>query len=96
MRDLPGAPLSLAAILGTGGFILGMGSIFGRRRIVIAGLAGLALWYTLVAISFSVPIFNWVFGNTPVKPPLYPPILYLHLTIVMGVHIGVQLRRTRR
>lgn len=96
LRTIPGSPASVAVILGVGGFILGMGSVIGLKRTTIVGLGILAFWYCLVGISFMVPIFRYAAGLTPAKPTLYAPVLYLHLTIIMAVHIGVQLKKLRQ
>lgn len=86
MRTLPGAPYSLAAALGAGGLILGWGCIFRAKRTEMVGLAVLAVFYLLFAVSFAVPPIQWLCDHGP-KPPMYAPILYLHLTLIMLAHI---------
>lgn len=87
IKSLPGSPYSLSAILGAGGLVLGWGCIFRLKRVEMTGLVGLACFYLLFGMSLAVPPIRWVLGDVQMKPPLYATIVYLHLTVIMLMHI---------
>jgi hypothetical protein len=95
VRLIPGAPGSLAALLGLGGAIICIGLIFESFPVKRIGLAMLALFYLVIAASLAFPIFLWLTGRFPMKPVLYSPILYLHMALIMLVHIGLTFRRVK-
>ncbi len=96
VRQLPLVPHSFAAILGTGGFLLGIGAVFHIRKLQIAGLSLLGAWYFLFGISIAVPAVIWLYDESVARPPFYAPIVYLHLTIIMAIHVWGVLRQTKR
>ena len=96
LSAIPGSPWSLAVLLGVGGFLLAIGLIFDRFPVKRVGLAMLAVFYTLIAVSLAVPIYSWAVGDIVAKPTLYGPILYFHLSAIMIVHIGLTFRRIKR
>lgn len=87
LREIPGSPASVAVLLGLGGIILGMGVIFRAKRTEIVGLVILAMFYLIMSISFAIPATRWLLHMDKIKPPLYGPVLYLHITLIMGFHI---------
>jgi hypothetical protein len=95
LRTLPGTPYSLSTILGTGGFILGIGCVFRHKIIEAVGLVGLLIFYLVLAVSFAVPPLRWLAHSGSVKPPFYSPIVYVHLAVVMAMHIYALLVRNR-
>lgn len=98
LRTLPGTPYSLSALLGFGGFVLGMGCIFRFKRVEQVGLALLMMFYLLLGVSLTVPPLQYAFGDATIKPPLYSPVVYAHLAVIMAVHIwalGVRVRDER-
>lgn len=95
IRMIPGAPGSLAVMLGLGGFLICVGLIFEIFAVKRVGLLMLGLFYLTIALSLSVPIFLWATGQLPMKPVLYPPILYLHMAAIIAVHIGLTFRRVK-
>lgn len=95
-RQLPGAPVSLAALIGVAGFVLGCGQILADRRVQAAGLILLAVFYAVLAVSFAGAVILWDTGRLAPKPALYTPVLYVHLTVIMLVHIAGRLRPRRQ
>jgi hypothetical protein len=90
---LPGAPLSVALMLGTGGLILGMGCVLDARRLEIAGLIALATFYLTLSMSFAIAAIAFYLSDSPgPRPAIYSPILYLHMTIIMAVHMSTLVR----
>lgn len=99
---LPGFPYSFGAMLGFGGMVLLPAAIAEKRTWEIAGLYMIYVWYLLLSIGLAIPIFKWLWlaseawrndeptpGN---QPALYAFVVYLHLAIIMRVHIAT-LRR---
>lgn len=95
LRTLPGTPYSLSALIGAGGLVLGLGCIFRAKRVESVGLALLMLFYASLSVSFAVPGIQWLTEMSPVKPPLYGPVVYGHLTVIMAVHIWALMVRRR-
>lgn len=87
LRTVPGAPFSIAVILGVGGLILGLGCVFRAKRTEIAGLLCLGMFYVLFGASFTVVPVRWLLEEQATKPPLYSPIVYGHLAVIMIMHI---------
>lgn len=87
LRSLPGSPYSVGIILMAGGLIVGMGCIFRAKLVEAIGLILLAIFYITLAITFAVPPTRWLIGEQLIKPPLYGPVLYGHLTVIMALHI---------
>lgn len=93
LRQIPGMPYTLAVILTIGGFILTAGVIAGYRPAEAFGLVLLALFYLTIGIGFGLAVIGWFTGNlSATKPAPYAPILYMHMTIIMIVHVGTILR----
>lgn len=95
LRQLPGMPGSVASLIGTGGFVLGVGAILGSRPVQIVGLSLLGVFYATLALGFSGAIWLYFTDGLTAKPTLYAPVLYLHLTVIMFVHMAGLLRRGR-
>ena len=93
LRHIPGTPGSLANIIGLGGFVLGVGGILDDRIVQIIGLTLLGVFYATLAVTFAGAILFYLTGQLTVKPILYQPVLYLHLTVIMIVHVAGLLRR---
>lgn len=87
MRQIPGAPYSLAMVMFLGGLVLTVATTFRSRPWEIAGLALLILWYGTVAASFAAAIMMWVFSDHRApQPSLYAPLVYSHFLTIMLVH----------
>lgn len=95
LRTLPGTPYSLSTVIGLGGLILGMGCVFRHKIIEQVGLSLLFLFYLCMTISLAVPALDWLVHGGPVKPPMYGPVIYLHLTVIMAVHVWALMIRVR-
>lgn len=97
LLTIPGAPGSIALILGVSGFILGVGCVLRHKKMEIVGLFGLVFWYLIIVFSFGGAVVNWyVAGSSPnAVPSLYAPVLYLHFAVIMVAHM-VNLIRARR
>lgn len=95
-RNIPYAPYSLAALLLTGGIILGYATWHRMIRWEMLGLWMLLSWYGILALSFAGAQIVWIANQGPgPRPALYGPAVYSHLTIVMMVHLRT-LRRMAR
>lgn len=97
MRQLPGAPGSIAVVLGTGGFVLGVGCVLRNKKMEIVGLILLAFWYLIIVSTFAGAVVLWYLdGSDPVKiPALYAPVLYLHFAVIMIAHMTNLIRAYR-
>lgn len=96
MRDIPGAPYSLGAVMFTGGVILTIATTLRNRAWEIIGLIMLVVWYGTVAVTFGASIALWlVGGRTGTQPGFYAPLVYLHFMAIMLVHCWT-LRRMMR
>lgn len=97
LRHVPGAPYSIAICLGIGGLVLGIGCLRLDRKMEAVGLLFLAAFYLTIAVGFGLANVAWYRGLIPgPKPAPYAPVLYLHLTVIMAVHINTLLRLIRR
>lgn len=87
MRDLPGAPYSLGAIMFLGGIILTIATTLRSRLWEIVGLCLLVVWYGTVAVTFGASILLWAIGGRQgMQPGFYAPLVYLHFLAIMLVH----------
>ncbi len=97
MRQIPGAPGSVALILGIGGFILGLGCVLRHKRLEIVGLIGLTCWHLLIVTTFGAAVVGWYLdGSPPTRvPAIYAPVLYAHFAVIMVAHM-INLIRAQR
>ncbi|RKN38247.1 hypothetical protein D7223_31390 [Micromonospora endolithica] len=96
LREIPGAPISLGALFGLGGVALAWGTVRSRSRWAEAGLLLMLFWYLLVAVSFGGAVVVWLVQDRQgAAPAIYAHGVYLHLAIVMAVHLAT-LRRIDR
>lgn len=95
LRTLPGTPYSLSTVIGLGGLILGLGCVFRHKIVEQVGLGLLLVFYLCMTISLAVPGIGWLLHRGSVKPPMYGPVIYLHLTVIMAVHIWALMIRVR-
>lgn len=98
VRLLPGAPFTLAAVLFTGGLILGVATWFRALRWEMFGLWMLLMWYATVSLSFGAAVLLWAGHGMPAgaaRPSPYAPALYAHFAAVMGVHLRTLRRMIR-
>lgn len=94
LREIPGTPTSIAVLLGAGGLVLGLGCIVDLRRLEIVGLVILSMFYLILSVSFAAAgVKFYFFDGVGAKPTIYAPVVYLHLTIIMGVHMGTLISR---
>jgi hypothetical protein len=97
LRQFPGAPVSIAVFLGAGGLVLGLGCVLNVRRMEITGLIALMGFYLLLAISFLASgIRYFLLDLSGPKPAIYAPVVYLHLSIIMAVHMSTLVRNRFR
>lgn len=88
LRMLPGAPGSLGALVGFGGLLLVIGLLLQAIPVKMVGLTVLATFYSLLGFSFTVPVWLYATGHLGgMRPALYAPIVYFHLTVVMLIHV---------
>lgn len=87
MRDIPGAPYSLGAIMFLGGVVLTIATTLRSRVWEIIGLCMLVVWYCTVAVTFAASIFLWVLSDrSGPQPGFYAPLVYFHFMAIMLVH----------
>lgn len=97
LKMIPGFPYSFAAVMTIGGLILLPGALARKKILEIWGLGLIYAWYFGVALGFFLPGVFWVseaiaahFANEPLpgdRPSFYAWVVYLHLAIIMRVHI---------
>jgi hypothetical protein len=97
IRLIPGAPETLGLFFFVGGMILGPATWYRHLKWEKVGLWMILLWYAVIAVSFAVGTLLWLTGQNPSPraPALYAPMVYLHLTCVMAVHLVTLNRMTR-
>ncbi len=105
LDNIPGFPYTFAGLLVGGGLILLPGSIARQSRMEYVGLGLIYLWYLILAIGFFLPTAIWCWGalielfgdgkNTSSRPSFYAWVVYLHLALIMRVHMWT-LRNIRR
>jgi hypothetical protein len=106
LDNIPLFPYSFAGILCAGGLILLPGSIARQARMEYVGLGLIYLWYLILAIGFFIPTAAWCIDAlqvafnardkiTAARPSFYAWVVYLHLALIMRVHMWT-LRNIRR
>lgn len=98
-RQIPGAPYTLAALLGIGGVILGVATWYRHVGWELVGLWVLMSWYTIIAVSFAGALLWWLADGRPdPRPSPYPAAVYTHVCVILGIHqmTLVRIRRARR
>jgi hypothetical protein len=98
-RFIPGAPYTLAVLLGIGGVILGVATWYRRVGWELVGLWVLMCWYATIAASFAGAVLVWFAeGRPPQRPSFYAAAVYAHIGIVLWVHrmTLAKIRRGRR
>jgi hypothetical protein len=97
IKMIPGAPESLGYFLLAGGLILGPSTWYRRLFWEKVGLWIILLWYATISTSFGTATLLWLAGDnpSPITPAFYAPIVYLHLSCVMMVHLITLGRMTR-
>jgi hypothetical protein len=99
IRLIPGAPYTLAALLGIGGVILGVATWYRAVVWETAALWVLMAWYALIAVSFAGAVLLWLAdGASGQRPSFYAGVVYAHVFVILGVHQRtlVKIRRSRR
>lgn len=101
VRQVPGAPYSLAIWIGLAGFCLAVTTIYRHRTGEFYALAGLFTWYVLFSVSLIAAIATWVAPAIEAAgvahfpghldwghaPALYAPVVYSHLAYAMAGHM---------
>lgn len=88
-RHIPGAPYTLAFILGLGGAILIPATIARHRMWEMTGLVLLMAWYGAMALCFAVAFLPWAYGTADpaAMPSTYASQVYFHFLTIMAVHV---------
>ncbi len=97
LHRLPLFPYSFGGVLAIGGLVLLPGSLARSARMELVGLGIIYLWYLALAIGFLIPVVTWTWEAAPLfldgkplppkQPTLYAWVVYLHLAVIMRVHI---------
>lgn len=89
LRAVPGAPYSLAFLLGLGGAILVPATIARHRPWEMTGLGLLIAWYGLLAAALLLAFIPWAMAGSPSasRPSLFGPAFYAHFATIMAVHL---------
>jgi hypothetical protein len=97
LNRIPGFPYTFAGVLCLGGLLLLPASIARLARMEFYGLTLIYLWYLALALGFAIPSFRWtvegvfhLFRGDPIRaerPALYAWVVYLHLAVIMRVHM---------
>lgn len=97
IKMIPGAPVTLGLFMFLGGMILGPATWYRHLRWEKVGLWIIMAWYATIALSFGTATLLWLSEEAPSKTPpaFYAPMVYLHLTCVMLVHLFTLNRMTR-
>lgn len=97
IRVIPGTPVTLGLFLLLGGLILGPSTHLRHPRWEKVGLWIILTWYAIIALSFGGAGLLYLTGNNPAPntPAFYAPMVYLHLTCVMVVHLATLNRMSR-
>ncbi len=94
---LPGFPITFGLPLTAAGLLLLPATLARQKLLERIGLYLIYFWYLALAIGFFVPSFKWVWAATgpllagdplpPGQPGLYAWVVYLHLAVIMRVHL---------
>ncbi len=105
IRLLPGFPITFILPLWIGGLILLPATYARRRPMEMVGLVFIEIWYVAMGLGFGWPVTVWLAeavealaAGDPLpdgKPSLFQPLVYLHLAVIMHVHI-ITLMHMRR
>lgn len=96
LREVPGAPFSLAAVMFAGGMVLVVATTLANRVWELVGLLLLMIWYAAVAGSFGAAMLVWAFtGGDGPRPAAYAPLVYSHFLTIMLVHCWTLRRMIR-
>jgi hypothetical protein len=93
LRLIPFFPYSFGVVFWLGGLILLPATLAKNRRAEMVGLAIVSTWYTILAVGFAIPAVKWFWYWTfkdellHVRPSFYAWVVYLHLAIIMRVHL---------
>lgn len=93
---IPGAPYTLALVLGVGGVLLGVATWYRRLGWELVGLWVLMGWYATIAVSFFGAVVVWLIQGQPEgRPSFYAGAVYAHVCVILWVH-RTTLTRIRR
>ncbi len=105
LDNIPGFPYSYGGLLVVGGLVLLPGSIARQATMEYVGLGLIYLWYLILAVGFFIPTAAFGYGflvevfsdgkNTSARPSFYAWVVYLHLALIMRVHMWT-LRNIRK
>ncbi len=91
LRQVPGAPASLAAWIGVAGAVLAVATWHRQRAAEFWALAAMAAWYLITAVSYVGAIFLWLADPGPPMwtraPTLFAQMVYLHLAYALSSHM---------
>lgn len=107
LRYIPGAPYSLAGLIGVAGLVLAISTYHRNRHGEFYALGGLLIWYAMFSVSLIAAIAVWVTPAIEVggfagftkhldwrrAPAIYAPVVYAHLAYAMGGHMRTLWKR---
>lgn len=94
LQKIPGFPYTFAAVFWVSGLILLPATLHRNRRWEIAGLALIGYWYLALSVGFMIPAVRFLYELLThrhraggAEPSFYAWCVYMHLTVIMRVHI---------
>lgn len=101
LRNIPGAPYTLATWIGLAGVALAVAALYQHRLGEFWSLGALLLWYAMFSVSLIAAIAVWAAPAIEAGgvahftahldwrhgPALYAPVVYAHLAYAMGGHM---------
>lgn len=100
LRQVPGAPASLAVWVGVAGAALAIATYFRHRIGEYAALGALALWYLTTFVSYAGAITLWVTEPGPLDwahaPTTWALWVYAGYTYALGAHMRTLRRKGLR
>lgn len=100
LRQLPGAPVSLAAWIGAAGATLAVATYRRHRVAEFASLAAMALWYLTIFVSYIAALWLWAAEPGPLDwtrvPTTWAMWIYAGYTYALAAHMHTLRKRGLR